>query len=219
MIQVLVVSGSNQETDLSLLKKLAKEADQIWAIDKGANLCARAQLDVFAYVGDHDSVSNEGFEFARAQAKHFFEFNSLKDHTDFELALEKIHAVNDERALDLTITNFWGSRFDHMLSALGALLSYEHLRVHIVEDEFDAWIVRSSDEAQLVLEHQQGKTFSVLSFDDALRISLEGFRWNVREEYFTKLSGRAVSNVILDDKASLRVHEGSALAFLYKNAH
>ena len=89
--KVLVVCGSPVVASADLLRRLAGECDHVIAVDRGLDALLGAGLGCDVYVGDADTVSDEGR--ALVDAAEDFEVerhDPYKDFTDLALALDTI---------------------------------------------------------------------------------------------------------------------------------
>lgn len=67
-MRLLLVAGSPEPSSSSLVSRLASEADQVLAIDRGAEACRAAGVVPDAFCGDADTVSAETLDWVRAHA-------------------------------------------------------------------------------------------------------------------------------------------------------
>ncbi len=216
MKRVLLISGSPQAGPSEFYQDLASRHDLIIAVDSGADVCMQANIGLDVFIGDQDSVSNEGKAYALSNAKEVREYKRDKDFTDFELALDYINELNrDSGELFITITNIFGNRIDHMLAAYGALFTNSHLDMAITEPNLDAWILDAKQTNSLHLKDVKGETFSLISFTRKSTVSLKGFKWDLKNKDLDKLSGKGVSNLITKKHAQIHIAKGKCLAILY----
>ena len=61
---------------------------ELWAVDRGVEACRAAGIAPAVLVGDRDSGSAEGWRWAAERGAATREYQSDKDLTDFQLALE-----------------------------------------------------------------------------------------------------------------------------------
>lgn len=150
------------------------------------------------------------------------DFDSLppalrEEHGDSELLhvpdqetsdIEKaVQVALDRGARRVLLMGTRGDRLDHWLTALSVMMAY-HARVHIqlVDTRFVCEIVQGS----LVWRGRPGDTISLVAFQQAEGVSLEGVRWPLRGETLAPGS-RGVSNVMAADEARVSVRQGFLL--------
>lgn len=210
--KVLVVCGSPVVASPELLRHLAGECDHIVAVDRGLDALLGAGLSCDVYVGDADTVSDEGRALVDA-AKDFEveRHNPYKDYTDLALALDAVrrHWPNAE----VVATCATGGRPDMALSVLGLLTNYTDGPVWICEDETTARILQAGE--SWTFQGAEGKTFSIIALAPNTEISEHGLEWELDHSPLGLLADTGISNVIRKT-AKIQVHTGTAIAYLYK---
>ena len=210
--KVLVVCGSPVVASPELLRQLAGECDHIVAVDRGLDALLGADLSCDVYVGDVDTVSDEGR--ALVDATDDFEVerhNPYKDYTDLALALDAIH--RRWPGAEVVATCATGGRPDMALSVLGLLAVYEDAPVWISEDETTARILHAGE--SWTVEGAEGKTFSIIAIAPNTEVSEHGLEWELDYSPLGLLADTGISNVVRRT-AKIEVHTGTAIAYLYK---
>lgn len=210
--KVLVVCGSPVVASAELLRRLAGECDHVVAVDRGLDALLGAGLSCDVYVGDADTVSDEGR--ALVDAAKGFEVerhNPYKDYTDLALALDAIR--RRWPAAELVTTCATGGRPDMALSVLGLLTGYEDIPVWIAEDKVVARILRTGE--SWTIEGAEGKTFSIIAIAPGTVVSECGLEWELDHAPLGLLADTGISNVVRST-ATIQVHIGTAIAYLYK---
>lgn len=195
-----------------LLRQLAEECDHIVAVDRGLDALLGAGLSCDVYVGDADTVSDEGRALVNAAVDFEVErHNPYKDFTDLALALDAIR--RRWPAAEVVATCATGGRPDMALSVLGLLAGYEDARVWIAEDETTARILHAGE--SWTIEGSEGKTFSIIAIAPNTEISEHGLEWELDHSRLGLLADTGISNVVRK-MAKIQVHQGVAIAYLYK---
>ncbi len=148
--RVLIVGGSPERSSVRTLAAAAKACDRVVAVDRGLDAVYEAGLACDLFCGDADTVSPaalERLECARGgedgRIPDIERYNPYKDFTDLSLALR---AVGERwSGADVVCVNVSGGAPDHFLGALGCLAAYRGGTVSIVEDAFEARILRGAD--------------------------------------------------------------------------
>ena len=208
--KVLVVCGSPVVASAELLRQLAGECDHIVAVDRGLDALLSAGLSCDLYVGDADTVSDEGR--ALVDAAKGFEVerhNPYKDYTDLALALDAIRRRWPDAELYTTCAT--GGRPDMALSVLGLLAAYTDAPVWICEDETTARILHASE--SWTIENATGKTFSIIAIAPNTEVSEHGLEWELDHAPIGLLADTGISNVVRRT-AKIQVHQGIAIGFL-----
>lgn len=210
--KVLVVCGSPVVASAELLSQLAGECDHVVAVDRGLNALLDAGLSCDVYVGDADTVSDEGRALVDA-AKDFEveRHNPYKDYTDLALALDAIRRRWPNA--EVVVTCATGGRPDMALSVLGLLSNYKNAPVWICEDETTARILHAGE--SWTIENAEGKTFSIIAIAPNTEVSEHGLEWELNHSPLGLLADTGISNVVRKT-AKIQVHQGTAIAYLYK---
>ena len=212
--KVLVVCGSPMVASAELLSRLAGECDHVVAVDRGLDALLGAGVSCDVYVGDADTVSDEGRALVDA-AKDFEveRHNPYKDYTDLALALDSVR--RRWTGAEVVATCATGGRPDMALSVLGLLASYADAPVWIEEDEVTARILHQDE--TWTIENAEGKTFSIIAIDPNTKVSEHGLEWELNHAPLGLLADTGISNVVRST-ATIQVHTGTAIAYLYQLA-
>lgn len=195
-----------------LLCRLAGECDHIVAVDRGLDALLGAGLRCDVYVGDADTVSDEGR--ALVDAADAFEVerhNPYKDYTDLALALDSVR--RRWPGAEVVATCATGGRPDMALSVLGLLARYEDAPIWIAEDETTTRILHGDE--SWTIEGAEGKTFSIIAIAPGTVVSEHGLEWELDHSPLGLLADTGISNVVRST-ATIQVHTGTAIAYLYQ---
>lgn len=210
--KVLVVCGSPVVSSPELLCHLAGECDHIVAVDRGLDALLGADLSCDVYVGDADTVSDEGRALVDAAVDFEVErHNPYKDYTDLALALDSIR--RRWPGAEVVATCATGGRPDMALSVLGLLAGYDDTAVWIAEDKVVARILHAGE--SWTIEGAEGKTFSIIAIAPGTVVSEHGLEWELDHSPLGLLADTGISNVVRST-ATIQVHTGTAIAYLYK---
>lgn len=210
--KVLVVCGSPVVASPELLCHLAGECDHIVAVDRGLDVLLGAGLSCDVYVGDADTVSEEGR--ALVDAADAFEVerhNPYKDYTDLALALDSVR--RRWPGAEVIATCATGGRPDMALSVLGLLAGYADAPVWIKEDEVTARILHQDE--TWTIEGSEGKTFSIIAIAPNTELSEHGLEWELDHSPLGLLADTGISNIVRST-AKIEVHAGTAIAYLLR---
>ena len=193
-----------------LLRGLAGECDHIVAVDRGLDALLGAGLSCDVYVGDADTVSDEGRALVDA-AKDFEveRHNPYKDYTDLALALNAIR--RRWPSAEVVATCATGGRPDMALSVLGLLSAYTDAPVWICEDETTARILHTGE--SWTIQGAEGKTFSIIAIALNTEISEHGLEWELDHTKLGLLADTGISNIVRST-ATITVHQGVAIGYL-----
>ncbi len=210
--KVLVVCGSPVVASAVLLRQLAGECDHIVAVDRGLDTLLGTGLSCDVYVGDADTVSDEGRALVdAAEAFEVERHDPYKDYTDLALALDSVR--RRWPGAEVVATCATGGRPDMALSVLGLLAGYADAPVWIEEDETTARILHKDE--TWTIEGHEGSTFSIIAIAPNTEISEHGLEWELDHASLALLADIGISNIVRGT-ATIEVHTGTAIAYLYK---
>ena len=208
--KVLVVCGVVASADL--LRRLAGECDHVIAVDCGLDALLGAGLSCDVYVGDADTVSDAGRALVDVATDFEVErHDPYKDYTDLALALDSVR--RRWPGAEVVATCATGGRPDMALSVLGLLAGYEGAPVWIVEDKVVARILHADE--SWTIEGAEGKTFSIIAIAPNTQVSEHGLEWELEHAFLGLLADTGISNIVRKT-ATITVHQGTAIAYLYK---
>ena len=210
--KVLVVCGSPVVASADLLRRLAGECDHVIAVDCGLDALLGAGLSCDVYVGDADTVSDAGRALVDVATDFEVErHDPYKDYTDLALALDSVRCRWP--GAEVVATCATGGRPDMALSVLGLLAGYEGAPVWIVEDKVVARILHADE--SWTIEGAEGKTFSIIAIAPNTQVSEHGLEWELEHAFLGLLADTGISNIVRKT-ATITVHQGTAIAYLYK---
>lgn len=196
----------------NLLRQLAGECDHVVAVDRGLDALLGAGLGCDVYVGDADTVSDEGGALVDAATDFEVErHDPYKDYTDLALALDSVR--RRWPGAEVVATCATGGRPDMALSVLGLLAGYEDAPIWIAEDKVVARILHAGE--SWIIEGAEGKTFSIIAIASGTVVSEHGLEWELNHSPLGLLADTGISNIVRST-AKIEVHTGIAIAYLYK---
>lgn len=197
---------------MDLLRRLAGECDHVVAVDRGLDALLGADLSCDVYVGDADTVSDEGRALVdAAEAFEVERHDPYKDYTDLALALDSVR--RRWPGAEVVATCATGGRPDMALSVLGLLAGYEDAPIWIAEDKVVSRILRAGE--SWAIEGAEGQTFSIIAITPNTEVSEHGLEWELDHASLGLLADTGISNVVRS-AGTIQVHTGTAIAYLYK---
>lgn len=196
----------------NLLRRLAGECDHVVAVDRGLDAVLGAGLSCDVYVGDADTVSDAGRALVDAATDFEVErHDPYKDYTDLALSLDSVR--RRWPGAEVVATCATGGRPDMALSVLGLLAGYEDAPIWIAEDKVVARILHADE--SWTIEGAEGKTFSIIAIAPNTQVSEHGLEWELEHAFLGLLADTGISNIVRKT-ATITVHQGTAIAYLYK---
>ncbi len=203
--QIVIVSGS-APLPAHVAAAIPEEAI-VLAVDGGLDQALAAGLEPSGLIGDLDSVTDEGLEWARQHAT-ITHHPVDKDRTDTELALAFAADMSPAR---LTLVG-GGDRLDHTIAAIGALGAPSLTSIPAL----DAWwhgqhidVIHGPAREVLLLE--PGSLLSLVAMHGpCTHVSISGVRWELDEADLSPVVGLGISNEVAagepgDDAVEVRV--------------
>ncbi|HSK48754.1 MAG TPA: thiamine diphosphokinase [Coriobacteriia bacterium] len=204
----LLVGAAPAAGTAGIVASLAPGCDVVIAIDGGAAACMDADIVPDVTIGDFDSLAAAVLEKVAAAGSTLIPFSTDKDVSDLDLALT--HAAG--RGVDrVVVTGVLAARVDHTLASAGSLCRSEIPNITVQEPELTAWVMRQGARDHLVLTGE-GATLSIMAVLGEAIVSLSGVRWPLDKFALAPASSLGLSNVISNDRAVIRVHQGAVLA-------
>ena len=200
---VLLVLGGRVPDPVWLSELARSVPGEVWALDRGADACRAAGVRPGRLLGDFDSVSREGYEWARSGGAVIDRYPADKNLTDFQLALELLKGP-------ALVTGCWGGRFDHAFSAFFSVLSAAEwgVRVLAFADEREL-LCPLWGPAELSLEFTATpQALSLLPLTPQCEgVTIENVKWPLDDVSLVQSLPWAVSN-LPEGKASVRLSSG-----------
>lgn len=169
---------------------------ELWAVDRGVEACRAAGIAPAVLVGDRDSGSAEGWRWAAERGAATREYQSDKDLTDFQLALEIFADERKNSEKNIILTGALGGRFDHLWSLTLSFLNMTSCGVPFcMADDREGMIFVRGGERYALSFAQKPKALSLLSFSPVCRgVNLSGVHWPLADAELRYDRPYAVSN-------------------------
>jgi thiamine pyrophosphokinase len=201
---VLVITGGAPLDDIAV--RAAAGAGRVVAADGGLDHALVAGIRPDVLVGDLDSISAAGLDWATANItvdRH----PTDKAATDTELALSCAAAMKPDRIVLLAGR---GDRLDHGIAALGALGGDALADVPAVEGWWGSdHVVVVRPGRAVEVSHPIGTTFSLLALHGGCRgVTVSGSRWPLVDADLAPMSGLGVSNEVVESPCRVEVTAG-----------
>ena len=185
-------------------------ADRWIGVDRGAYHLLEQGIVPDAIVGDFDSVTEEEYASISGAVAHVETFQSEKDETDTELALERALAFQPEAVL---LTGVTGGRLDHYEAALRSVyrmqLAHPHIRFKIINQQNELRFLLPGHH-HLAREGQRYVSF--FAYGEAIReVTLRGVKYETTDEVIEQGTSRFTSNEIIRDDAYIAFSSGICL--------
>ena len=210
----LLVNGSPTGVGKKPLRGLWQVCPNVVAIDSGLEWATKAGVRPNMIIGDMDSVDPFRLQQTQTLGVPVCAVDPVKDDTDLELALE---FAAEQECKFAVVANFAGGRIDHELAAIGSM-GAANFKVVAVDDNCAIWFLSARGQsagfeslklAQLGL--CPADEFSIIAYDGAATLTQTGVYYPQEQAELQGMSGRGISNAMVDTDAQVTIHSGKAM--------
>jgi thiamine pyrophosphokinase len=181
--------------------------DLVIAADGGTHHCLGLGIRPQVVIGDLDSVRDDELEALSAQGTEIITYPRRKDFTDLELALLEAQKRGADRVLVLAGL---GKRWDQSLANILLPAAFADLQISLVDGRQELHFLHPGEPFEI--SGQPGDTVSLIPLGgDAHGITTHGLEYPLYAESLQLGSTRGISNVLLEEHASVRLGEGMLL--------
>ena len=159
-------------------------------------------------IGDLDSIYSEIIEFYKLKDVKFEKFPSKKDETDTEICVYLASKLN---AKEIDFIGALGGRLDHMIANINLLYYVRNKGIYtkIISEHEDIYIAINEE---ITINGYIGDTISVIPLNgDAKGVTLENLEYPLNNYDMKFYLPLGISNVMLDEKCSVKVEQGSLI--------
>ena len=195
-----------------MLSDLVSRSNLILAADGGARLAKGLGFTPQAIIGDCDSLDPEEQEYFLNQGIEFVRFQSDKDQTDLELAMDHAKKLG---ATEIHLIGAGGGRLDQILGNALLLAHADHSEVEIwlYDASFRATAVRPGKRLNIPTSIGTGLSLLPLSFEVS-GVNLSGTHWPLNNQLLRVGSGLTISNRVTEDSVRVSIETGVMLLLL-----
>ncbi|MBQ8280704.1 MAG: thiamine diphosphokinase [Roseburia sp.] len=209
-MRYVIVSGGHIDDEFALNYLKENKYNALIAADSGMDFLHRVGIVPDVIAGDFDSVSGESLsDFSNREEIEILRLNPIKDDTDTEFVIRE--AIR-RGATSITVLGATGTRLDHVLANVNLLGIGLEERVSIELIDAHNRIRMIDDVLEIAQKEQFGEFISVLPVKgDAKGVTLEGVKYPLQDADLKCFSSLGISNVIVDEVATIRVKQGTLL--------
>ena len=196
------------------MDRLVSEETICFCADGGANFAFQYGKVPEMIIGDLDSIEKKVLEYYKSKNILIKKFPKDKDFTDFELILKEINKISENKNFveKIFVVGGLGKRIDMTLSNLFIMEKYKNL-VFLQENEEIFYAEKS-----FVLKNKKECEFSIIPISEKVeKLTLKGFKFETDKLDVKRESSRLVSNVILENEASVEFENGKLIIILKNN--
>ena len=207
----VVVCAGGPDSEVAELTEFRNKDTLFIGADRGAlHLLERGIVPDVA-VGDFDSISKEEYKTIAEAVRIVDSFNSEKDETDTELAVERALTYNPDQII---LTGVTGGRLDHTASALHLLYRLQKenpaIRFSILNPLNELMMINPG--TYQLTRNERLPYVSFFSFGGRVsNLSLSGFKYETTEATLEMGMTKFTSNELADDLCTISFHKGICL--------
>lgn len=197
-ITIFILGGRSPSPNW--LKSLNFQSET-WAIDKGVDSCISTGIIPSTLVGDKDSADNSAWQWAAETGCKVLSFDSEKDLTDFQLALDIFGKKYHGKTHGIFLTGCWGGRFDHLWSILITFISHTNgYQPVAMADEKEGMLFMRGSSKSLLNFKKSPLAISLIPFTKKCQnVCIDGVRWPLDGATLDYNEPYSISNRLSDD--------------------
>jgi thiamine pyrophosphokinase len=209
----VVIFANGELPDLDAARALLQASDYLIAADGGADHLLKMGILPELVIGDLDSVDEDTlFQLTSAEV-NIEQYSEDKDETDIELALRyalELHPIA------ILVIGALGGRLDQTLANLSILTdpTLPAIDIRLDDGVEEAFFCRASvtKGGQVEVWGRGGDTVSLMPWHGPVEgVTTEGLKWPLYGETLFPEKSRGISNLMLNDTASVRIQSGLLL--------
>ena len=204
MKNYLISIGGNSTSNILSIES---NFDEIIAVDSGVEHLFKLSLDPTTLIGDLDSISENSLDKVKKNGVDIIAFNSNKDQTDFELALNYLEGVENSI---IYIIGGESGEIDHLLSIF-LLIPSKSFFENIIWVYGDKKIIFRK---KLKLNVKKMSKFSIIPITNLSNLSIDGAEWNLENKNIQFGETTTLRNVANKDEINVNCDTG-VFAFIY----
>tara|TARA_B100001248_G_scaffold157018_1_gene118215 strand:+ start:212 stop:826 length:615 start_codon:yes stop_codon:yes gene_type:complete len=181
--------------------------EEIIAVDSGVEHLFKLSLDPTTLIGDLDSISKKSLNKLKKSGVKILAFNSKKDQTDFELALNYLEEAEKSKVY---IIGGESGEIDHLISIFLLIPSRSFFQ-NIIWLYGDKRIIFRQ---KLELNIKKLTKFSIIPLSDLTNLSIDGAEWNLDNENIQFGETLTLRNITNEEQLNIGCDKG-VFALIY----
>ena len=204
MKNYLISIGGNSTSNVLSIEK---NFEEIIAVDSGVEHLFRLSLDPTTLIGDLDSISKKSLDEVTKNGVKILAFDSKKDQTDFELALNYLEEAKKSKVY---IIGGESGEIDHLISIF-LLIPSKSFSENIIWLYGDKRIIFRQ---KLELNIKKLTKFSIIPLSDLTNLSIDGAEWNLDNKNIQFGETLTLRNITNEEQLNIRCDKG-VFALIY----
>ena len=198
MKNYLISIGGNSTSNVLSIES---NFEEIIAVDSGIEHLLNLSLDPNTLIGDLDSISKKSLDEVKKNGVKILAFNSNKDQTDFELALNYLEEAEKSKVY---IIGGESGEIDHLISIF-LLIPSKSFFENIIWLYGDKRIIFRQ---KLELNIKKLTKFSIIPLSDLTNLSIDGAEWNLDNKDIQFGETLTLRNITNEEQLNIRCDKG-----------
>ncbi len=204
MKNYLISIGGNSTSNVL---NIESNFEEIIAVDSGIEHLLNLSLDPNTLIGDLDSISKKSLDDVKKNGVKILAFNSNKDQTDFELALNYLEEAEKSKVY---IIGGESGEIDHLISIF-LLIPSKSFFENIIWLYGDKRIIFRQ---KIELNIKKLTKFSIIPLSDLTNLSIDGAEWNLDNKDIQFGETLTLRNNTNEEQLNIRCDKG-VFALIY----
>jgi thiamine pyrophosphokinase len=204
MKNYLISIGGNSTSNVL---NIESNFEEIIAVDSGIEHLLNLSLDPNTLIGDLDSISKKSLDEVKKNGVKILAFNSNKDQTDFELALNYLEEAEKSKVY---IIGGESGEIDHLISIF-LLIPSKSFFENIIWLYGDKRIIFRQ---KIELNIKKLTKFSIIPLSDLTNLSIDGAEWNLDNKDIQFGETLTLRNNTNEEQLNIRCDKG-VFALIY----
>ena len=204
MKNYLISIGGNSTSDVLSIES---NFEEIIAVDSGIEHLLNLSLNPNTLIGDLDSISKKSLDEVKKNGVKILAFNSNKDQTDFELALNYLEEAKKSKVY---IIGGESGEIDHLISIF-LLIPSKSFFENIIWLYGDKRIIFRQ---KIELNIKKLTKFSIIPLSDLTNLSIDGAEWNLDNKDIQFGETLTLRNSTNEEQLNIRCDKG-VFALIY----
>jgi thiamine pyrophosphokinase len=204
MKNYLISIGGNSTSNVL---NIESNFEEIIAVDSGVEHLLNLSLDPNTLIGDLDSISKKSLDELKKNGVKILAFNSNKDQTDFELALNYLEEAEKSKVY---IIGGESGEIDHLISIF-LLIPSKSFFENIIWLYGDKRIIFRR---KIELNIKKLTKFSIIPLSDLTNLSIDGAEWNLDNKDIQFGETLTLRNNTNEEQLNIRCDKG-VFALIY----
>ena len=204
MKNYLISIGGNSTSNVLSIES---NFEEIIAVDSGLEHLLNLSLNPHTLIGDLDSISKKSLKEVKNNGVKTLAFNSNKDQTDFELALNYLEEAEKSKVY---IIGGESGEIDHLISIF-LLIPSKSFFENIIWLYGDKKIIFRK---KLELNVEKSTKFSIIPLADLKNLSIDGAEWNLDNKDIQFGETLTLRNITNEEQLNIKCDKG-VFALIY----